>query len=94
MADMQTIARLPGENHAHAHRGQVEDADPAEAHRPRIAEGTYRPAAGHGGQRAGQPQGVRGGSARVEYTLTDLGRSLKPVLDALRDWSENCKARA
>ncbi|MBP3530989.1 MAG: helix-turn-helix transcriptional regulator [Thermoguttaceae bacterium] len=25
---------------------------------------------------------------RVEYATTELGRSLKPVLDALRDWGE------
>lgn len=29
---------------------------------------------------------------RVEYTLTELGRSLEPVLDALRDWGEGYKA--
>lgn len=28
---------------------------------------------------------------RVEYSLTELGRSLKPVLDALWDWGENYK---
>lgn len=29
---------------------------------------------------------------RVEYTLTDLGRSLNPILDALRTWGEQYKA--
>ena len=29
---------------------------------------------------------------RVEYTLTDLGRSLVPVLDAMRNWGEDYKA--
>lgn len=27
----------------------------------------------------------------VEYTLTDLGRSLKPILDAMWTWGENYK---
>ncbi len=30
---------------------------------------------------------------RVEYTLTELGYSLKPVLDAMWDWGENYKAQ-
>lgn len=32
-------------------------------------------------------------SPRVEYTLTDLGYSLKPVLDAMRSWGEDYKAK-
>lgn len=30
---------------------------------------------------------------RVEYSLTDLGKSLKPVLDALWNWGESYKKR-
>ena len=30
---------------------------------------------------------------RVEYTLTALGRSLKPILDAMWDWGEGYKAQ-
>ncbi len=29
---------------------------------------------------------------RVEYTLTELGRSLRPILDAMRLWGEEYRA--
>lgn len=29
---------------------------------------------------------------RVEYTLTELGHSLKPVLDSMRDWGQKYKS--
>lgn len=29
---------------------------------------------------------------RVEYTLTELGCSLKPILDAMQNWGEHYKA--
>ena len=30
---------------------------------------------------------------RVEYTLTELGQSLRPVVDALKNWGEEYKAK-
>lgn len=30
---------------------------------------------------------------RVDYTLTELGRSLNPILDAMQNWGEEYKAK-
>ena len=30
---------------------------------------------------------------RVEYSLTELGKSLKPILDSMRSWGEAYKAK-
>ncbi len=30
---------------------------------------------------------------RVEYSLTDLGKSLKPILDAMQNWGEEYKTQ-
>ena len=30
---------------------------------------------------------------RVEHSLTELGQSLKPILDAMQDWGEEYKAK-
>ena len=30
---------------------------------------------------------------RVEYSLTELGQSLKPILDAMQDWGIEYKAK-
>lgn len=31
---------------------------------------------------------------RVEYTLTELGQSLQPILDVMRNWGETYKAQS
>ena len=30
---------------------------------------------------------------RVEYSLTELGQSFQPVLDAMRNWGEDYKSK-
>lgn len=31
---------------------------------------------------------------RVEYSLTELGKTLKPILDAMQDWGNNYKTQS
>lgn len=30
---------------------------------------------------------------RVEYSLSELGESMRPILDSMKDWGENYKAK-
>ncbi len=46
-------------------------------------EGTHRLSPGFGGRRYSFPH------RPVEYTLTELGYSLKPILDAMQDWGQS-----
>ena len=61
--------------------------------RERLPKGIDFSAAGYGGQRPCNPPGLRGGAAKSGVHLTDLGRSLKPILDAMWTWGEEYKER-
>ena len=56
---------------------------------PESADG---PAPGDGAERPADPYGLSGSPA-WEYTLTDLGYSLKPILDAMEEPGEAYKAQ-
>ena len=60
--------------------------------RQRIAEGIDRAAPGNGESGLIARKVYAEVPPRVEYSLTELGKSLKPILDAMQDWGEEYKA--
>lgn len=58
------------------------------------AEGADRAAARHGGQGLLTRKVYAEVPPRVEYTLTETGYSLKPILDSMVVWGTNYKEKA
>ena len=54
-----------------------------------IAESFNSTAASDGSEWAFDQKGVCGGTAESRVYLTELGYSLKPILDAMSEWGEN-----
>lgn len=58
------------------------------------SEGIDWPTSGYGGERSADQNGISRGSAKSrEYTLTETGYSLKPILDAMQTWGEQYKIK-
>ena len=54
-------------------------------------ESPDQPSQGHGAGRPDYPQNISAGSPEVEYTLTETGYSLKPILDSMVAWGTDYK---
>ena len=57
------------------------------------AKGADRAASGYGRKGLVNRRVYAEVPPRVEYSLTDLGKSLKPILDAMWTWGEGYKAK-
>ena len=95
-AGHERTARLPRGDHPDPHQRQVEGADPAGS-APRyqtvwgIAAVQLREMEASGLLiRTAYPEVP----PRVEYTLTELGYSLKPILDAMQTWGEDYQSKS
>ena len=54
-------------------------------------ESADQSSAQHGGKRPAYQESISRSPPKVEYTLTETGYSLKPILDSMVDWGTNYK---
>lgn len=99
-------SRLPCGDHADPHRGQVEGADPSRSAPWNKTLWGVKKSIGSVSQKVltAQLRAMEENRLvhrevyaevppRVEYSLTELGKSLKPILDSMWAWGEAYKAK-